>query len=282
MFTVSEHACVTPVALRGAVHVGCRTAAFENVPVVGRPLQVADHAWVSAWPRESTAVTVSATAPSDDTGFGDPLAGPVTVIASGTEFTRCSIEPPADLPCPSVTVTDSVHACCAPVRFAGAAHVGFAVEAFGVNVPEPVNVGQVADQAKPSTCPYESLADTDSAVLPLDETGFTELAGPAVIARVCGAASILDAVLADADWPWPSLAVTRSVQGCCAPVRFAGAVQLGLCVPAEGVKLPALGSPAHVASQHRTARVRSCRRPGPRAWSSRPRRQGCRQASGAS
>ncbi len=46
-----------------------------------------------------------------------------------------------------------------------------------------------------------------------------------------------------------SLAVTDSVQICCAPVLFAGAVHVGVATLAAGAKVPVANPPEHDALQ---------------------------------
>ena len=78
--------------------------------------------------------------------------------------------------------------------------------------------------------------------LPLEATGLGVPVGPAVMVTTSGTASTWAVHVAAAVSPNPSLAVTVSVQACCAPVRLTGAVHAGFCAVALGANNPVLGA----------------------------------------
>ena len=72
-----------PVAFAGAVQLGACTVALVNVPFDGRPGQLADHAYPSACPRLSDALTVRLAVPPEVRGFTDVLGPAVTASVCG-------------------------------------------------------------------------------------------------------------------------------------------------------------------------------------------------------
>ncbi len=75
--------------------------------------------------------------PLDATGSGVPV-GPLVIVTVSTIELTCSVQVPvAECVNASLTVTDSVQDCCAPVALAGTFHVGAAVVALGVKLPFP-------------------------------------------------------------------------------------------------------------------------------------------------
>ena len=92
---------------------------------------------------ESLAATAMATGPDEATGSGVPLAGVVTVIASGTELTVWVWTLVAVWPAPSPIATVIAQVCALPVRLAGAVQVG-ACSAASLKLPWPGNPVQSA------------------------------------------------------------------------------------------------------------------------------------------
>jgi hypothetical protein len=186
--TARLQACGSPVELVGAVHVGFGAVALgAKLPLSSRPAQVALQAYCSARPSTSLAVTLTATEPAESTGFGVPLGPAVIVTVLGAGFTVCADAFVAPKPNPSSTVTVTVQAWAAPVRFAGAVHVGFGAVALGVKPPLSARVAHVVLHAKCSVRPSMSLAVTLNATEPAESTGFGVPLGPAVIVTVLGA-----------------------------------------------------------------------------------------------
>ncbi len=86
---------------------------------------------------ESIAESDSVTTPLEATGSGEPVGPLVIVTVSAIELT-CSVHGDvAECPKPSLAVTDNVQVSCVPVALAGAFHVGFWADAFGVKPPTP-------------------------------------------------------------------------------------------------------------------------------------------------
>ncbi len=100
---------------------------------------------MSAWLSESVAVTSSATAPDEGTGFGLPVGPAVTVTECGGGSTRSLNEPCTLIPFGSATSTRIVQNLAAPVALTGATQIVLAAYLLP-KVPGPGSPTQKADQ----------------------------------------------------------------------------------------------------------------------------------------